>query len=499
MMRFIYIAVSCLLCGFPFCSFSLSEGDTDIIKKHNLVPNLIDSHEGDWAVKDPNQLKDKLRYRNQLRSVIDWRDRDHSEWLDFNLWKQERKFKDENSNWRTLLRNHKNSELIGRVIQCVGRCVVFRGADSAVVSFKSDIREGDEFITQKDSFSWILLMDGTLVRVSSETSISFNEYNISKSKNFFMIRLNRGQFHFQPKIKGEFQELDKIETDLGAYPVKVLKANRQYYSMKEYERFEDRDKISYSIVKNPGHISQYKELNSLVKKSNQLKWLEKDTEFLIYTPNLTIHGMNTIVDLTYILNKKSYLRYRKSPYHFDQKENRRQSLKVQMRGHNNDSWRELDQQIWYEVNRSGKMINEFLGNPILKSSVYFTKRTPTIHLVREYWIDRYAKDIQNEVDFEMMALKYGYRLWSDTNKEINSRIQFATEYIRRVETTNLNSLEKLYGKNNVAKLDNRFFTKAMHLHYDEAKKIMSQKNMTVRKMTKNEYYLWIIKYGNKTF
>ena len=65
-------------------------------------------------------------------------------------------------------------EIVGRFFQCVGRCRVDRGLNFFNPSFSTAIYEGDEVQTIGESFAWIFLLDGTMVRLSPESSINFN-------------------------------------------------------------------------------------------------------------------------------------------------------------------------------------------------------------------------------------------------------------------------------------------------------------------------------------
>ena len=116
----------------------------------------------------------------QRKSVLEWKELDTDKWLSLKSWKVERKYKDKNKSWKENYRYYKAKEPIGRVISCIGKCQVFAGTNPYFIQSRSLIREGDEFETLKDSYAWIFLFDGSLIRISPETSVNFNEFNIGE-------------------------------------------------------------------------------------------------------------------------------------------------------------------------------------------------------------------------------------------------------------------------------------------------------------------------------
>ena len=128
----------------------------------------------DQQVKD---MHDPFIYKGQERSLVQWRDLDPKIWLDYKAWEVERAYRDQNPQWRIELRDILLSELVGKVVSCIGTCKIYRGKVFVNASYRSKIYEGDEIQTTEDSYAWVFLMDGTLVRIAPKSSISFKEIN----------------------------------------------------------------------------------------------------------------------------------------------------------------------------------------------------------------------------------------------------------------------------------------------------------------------------------
>src|SRR3989338_5224732 len=94
------------------------------------APKKIDYHsETDWGIKPENLDKDKISYKNQTKSIIEWDKVDAVEWLDITNWIAARKIRDENPEWKILYRDALNKELVGKVISCEGICTLNRGSN----------------------------------------------------------------------------------------------------------------------------------------------------------------------------------------------------------------------------------------------------------------------------------------------------------------------------------------------------------------------------------
>lgn len=459
--------------------------------------NDVRFHDSDWLVDSEKIDIDKHEYGvEQFKDLTDWENLDASEWTDLGKWKKQRAAKDKTLNWRELVRDSRSSELVGKVIKCSGECQYFKGVFSSTAQSLTNLREGDEFQTSEGSSAWLSLMDGTLLRVSPNSSITFNEVNISKEEVFFLIRLNYGHLQFQSRYSGEFEVKNETETDMAFYPLKLKEANREYYSIQEYRKFDKFEKLKYATVPSPGFSSQYSNLNKMIK-SNKLIDGQKDSKIFFYTANTSLIVKNVNGSLFYTPNGKTQMRISDSVASFNKKTKNEQSALLQLRGYENQKVTKLNLGEWIEVDPSGiasRQMEEV--NRYLATAENFLLRIPTIHLAREIFIrDYFIKILDPSHTAKTIARDHGVRLWDNSDRpEMFLRETFLKEYIRRTETTNLKSLAKIYAdKNTNDTFDLSYIESAMRNHYKRIKNLHSKKHMSVREMNKNEYYLWLIR------
>ena len=134
-------------------------------------------------------LTDRLQ-----KNLIDWKRVKPLTWNDFERWKVGRRLMDENPAWRERLIDNTHRESLGRTIDCIGDgCSRFRGTTKVKVDTDNDIAEGDEVNTDNDSRLWIFLLDGTLVHMTPNSSLTIKEINIGKKDVFYHARLNYGR------------------------------------------------------------------------------------------------------------------------------------------------------------------------------------------------------------------------------------------------------------------------------------------------------------------
>ena len=103
-----------------------------------------------------------------------------------------------------------------------------------------------------------------------------------------------------------------------------------------------------------------------------------------------------------------------------------------------------------------------------------------------------------ELGEEKLALEYGYRLWdSQRENELKDRAEFVKEYVRRTETTNLKTISHIFRNTPLVGYNFKYIARAMKDHYIKLKKRFKEANLVVREMNDTEYYIWLIKNGNK--
>ena len=117
----------------------------------------------------------QLEIKNKL--LVNWENIDLIKWNNLSDWEEDLEKRETFHNWRQNQKALSFNEIIGRVLDCFGDCRSYRGLGFSNTQYRSQVREGDDFVTMKNSYAWIYLIDGSLIRVSPETSISFNEVN----------------------------------------------------------------------------------------------------------------------------------------------------------------------------------------------------------------------------------------------------------------------------------------------------------------------------------
>jgi hypothetical protein len=458
-----------------------------------------------WRLQDKDKIDvDNVFFKGQGFSLINWEDTNPINWLDFDTWRANRNFRDTHKNWKLKRRERDKKELLGKVISCVGTCGIYRGKIAANASYLSRVLEGDEITTAKDSYMWLFLMDGTLVRISPETSISFNEFNISNKKFFHFARLNQGHILWYSRILGEYKSSLLHETDTLFLPLKLKEANIEQFLRKKYQKLSQSQKNKDIYDPINATKDQVKFLNN--KISSNFKSSNKTSEVLLVLPNCTINAENAVLDVFSESGNVTYIRSRDIRSQFKGDVNFDPKTFLFFRGYNNKKSRSLDLGQWYSVSIEGRDYSEVEKIP---QSFYWmeflTKRIPTILTARELMLEKFSKQIfNNKLIYEDFAFMTGYRLWgakreSDTNDrtyELNKRKGFLINYTRRVETTNLRSLFKLLdkleneGKLNLTGFDEQYFGKAYKDYLMTISNIFSQDHDLVKEYKDMQYYIW---------
>ncbi len=477
--------------------YALDAIDADLIDEFNLVPTSIAKFDEDWDVNSSKLDKDEFKFKGQDRNTTQWDSIDPIAWFDLNTWIKNREVKDRNESWKQKFREVNHFERIGKVIKCIGVCEMYRGSRSNSIEYNSNLFEGDEVYTLENSALWVMLIDGTIVRFSAKTSVSFMEVNISKKKLFILSRLNFGHIHYETRESGEYLERNLPETDLAFLPLMEKRANREFYMIKEYRRLDEVEKLEYSIVKNPGFINQYKELNNYITANDSLIG-DKKSHFFIYTPNATFEGEMANMDISYTYYGKSLVYLSEKQDGFKTRHEEKVDINVTLRGYKEFKVEKLGFNTWYEVDPKGReMISSNENLNVLDAARGFTKRIPSLYLLREIWLkEKFAEVFKTDLSFKKYAQLTGYRIWDELSEnEMNLRNKFVHEYTRRVETTNLATMSKLYKKTEEFSYPIDRIKTVMAKHYMSLRTRYSKKRKLVREMTDTQYSLWVLRYA----
>lgn len=417
----------------------------------------------------------KVEFLGQKESVTDWGNLSTESFLNFKDWKEESDIRDQVPDWEKIVRERNHKEIVGRIYQCVGICRVDRGESFFNGSYRTGLYEGDEIQTVGDSYAWIFLFDGTMVRVSPQSSITFNEFNVGVKENFINARVNAGNIVWLSRHENTFQEIDVRETDVTFFP----------YS--EYESLPITEKKDYIeddlfelISKTDTNVKHYKSLNEKIAANNKIS-KGKPTYAFIVMPNATLMGMSPSVEVVALVGGKTFLKKRSTEtLNLNKQDDTSNDLFLQMRGYDNKALNTIIEDKWIVVDEKGRNYAEADDVRWLDVGEFITKRIPSIMLGREIFLERYSEfAFREKYDPVVLAKRDGYRIWGpltskegDKKSDLELRLEFLKEYFRRVETSNLLASsrfkERLEGrgeKSLTMSYGNYFFVNALNRYY----------------------------------
>lgn len=460
-----------------------------------------------WTLQDRNKIdEDNIFFKGQNFSLIDWENLDPIAWLDYDNWKANREFRDKNKDWKIKQRESSWDEIVGKVISCVGTCKIYRGMIPSNARHLSRIKEGDEVVTEANSYMWIFLMDGTLVRISPHTSISFNEFNVSNDRFFHYARLNKGHILWYSRVAGLVKNFHLHETDTLFLPLKLKEANIENFLRQKYQSLSEEKKQEdiYNPINATKEQTTY--LNSLIGKNYKLGY--KTSEVLLVLPNGTINAENAVLDVFCEAGTESYVRSRDISNNFDGENSFDPKVYLFFRGYNNKASRTLDLDTWYSISIEGRDYKKIdVPSQEIYWSEFVTKRIPTILLAREILLNRFSKQLLSKnIGYEDLAIMTGYRLWNaaregdliDRRFELNQRKSFLLDYTRRVETTNLRSMFKLLDKMEAAGeiavegFDDKYYGLAFRDYYKTISNLFTENHDVVKEYKDAQYYIWTL-------
>ena len=502
MKKLFWSAFAMSLMILPFTCFGQTEAVDDFLGlETEILPDLEGKqqftkenfHQKDsWNVSVEKTVIDLPEpIKGQGYSIIPWKTQDPEDFLSIKNWLIERKFKDATPDWKIRLRKAEYQELAGKVLQCRGECSVFRGTNKASVQHLSQIREGDEIVTGKDSVAWIFLMDGSLLRVSPETSLSVNEFNLGASEIFLLTRLNQGHVFWHPRIKAEYPLTLEPETDSQSIPLLVRLANQEFFDQMIYRNQSDSERMgALNDFEEPAIKKQIQMLNGLREENN--KKIALKSRMMMVAPNATLVATNTGFDFYYLPGDKSYFKRRAG--------NEDAEMGLYLRGYSVTDRQDVTAENWYEVDSVGRNFTTSFEVPgSLQIIELLTKRIKTIELAREYWVNQFVVPYVASIgEPETLARNFGYSVWGE---ELNTRFNFLVEYTRRIETTNLRSIDNLLikleasGQKARKEISPEIYQASLNHYLLGLKNRYDRKKMRVKEFNDLQYYVWILRNG----
>lgn len=427
----------------------------------------------------------------QTFSTIPWSNINTDEFLSVTKWITERELKDQHEDWRQRIRAATFQEHVGKILQCIGECFIYRGIERATVQHLSQVKEGDEMHTGKDSVAWIYFMDGSLMRLGAETSISFQEINFSKTEVFHLARLNRGHIYWHPRLKKELPFDDGPETDSMSLPLLVRDANTEASERMLFQKQADPERVSqlYSL-NHDALMKQFESLNGLIKKNNE--GIKLQTRMMLVSPNASVVSREGSFDFIFIPGGKSYTKKRTS--------RDKDEMELHLRGYTNNTAHKITEEAWIEIDPLGRNFSALEDAPgAVQIMELLTKRIKSIELARELWVSKLTIPLMAALDNpEALEKNFGYIVWND---DLEKRYNFLVEYTRRIETTNLRSLENLLiklqekGEPVQRELSPVHYQKSLNHYLFGLKKRYDKNKLRVKEFNDLQYYVWILRHG----
>lgn len=417
----------------------------------------------------------KVEYRNLKNSSFDWGKINIEKFLSFKDWKDSTDDKEQVKNWEAQLKERSHKEIAGHFFQCVGFCRIDRGESFFNPSFRTPIYEGDEIKTNGESFAWLFLLDGTMIRLAPESSITINEFNTGINENFIFARINTGNVIWLSRKNDKYELNNVRETDVLFFPLSLYEAQpnpdrKDYKEDKLFEMLEEKKTVE----------NQIKNLNEIIEKNN--KWIgEKNTFSFVTAPNVTFFGYNPNVEIVSLIAGKSYLKKRSSKFLGLIDSAKDDEIMLQLRGFDNKEFQTLPDDKWLAVEEKGKSVveEESILN-WLTMGEFVTKRIPSLLVARELLLEKYSTTffIKDKKEFYKKANLKGYRVWGslksedDKKSDLELRLDFLKEYTRRSETNNLvvaqhftDRLKERGEKLKTMEYSNFYFIKALNTYY----------------------------------
>ena len=392
---------------------------------------------------EEKKYEENYYYQGMNKSMIEWDKLDPVDYLDYDLWLRDVKLKDKWPKWEKTAREKSHDEGIGKVLHCVSRCRFYRGVGFYSGQFRSTVLEGDEIHTGDDGYAWIFLFDGTMVRLSPNSSITFKEFNIGDKKNFIHARINSGNILWLSREREKFIETNERETDALFLPMSFYEALPVSRGL-EY----DEDDLINSLEVSKSTLNQYKRLNGLIEENNNY-FEERSTLAFLVSPNGSVSGESLNIEFISLIGKEGYFKRRGYEQLGLVGEGKKLPASFYYRGFDNKDTYEIEEGVWYKLGQKGREIDTYEAGRLFLMGELMTKRIPTIFVARELLLKNYSEFLNKTDDERTLAREYGYRKWGaleDPSSDIKLRFDFLKEYTRRMETSNLLASQRLREK-----------------------------------------------------
>ena len=327
--------------------FSWSNDSNELLQDFGLLEyDPVSSRVGGYYTETK---KAKILFGKE-KSLIDWDQLEEDDYLNFRQWQIDKDAESQVRDVNYFVRRKSLKETMGKIIHCIGVCRVYRGGGHFDSQYRSKIKEEDELVTHKNSFAWIYLMDGTLVRLSPNSSITFREINIGHKEIFLHARVNVGNITWISRLRELMKVKKRRETDSIFLPLPLGEAN-----LKISPPVLKENKLFKSVAFRPDYADQYKKLNSMILKNNLLASNKKVISFLVL-PNGSLLGKDLFLDIMVEFVGKSFIKLNSFKDHNVVNDKSWDPVKFYYRGYVNKKNFEILRGKWYKVGSRGRDI-----------------------------------------------------------------------------------------------------------------------------------------------
>ncbi len=438
-------------------------------------------------------LVQRPRYRGEYKSTIEWETQDSSDFLDFSLWKRQLEDKESTRSWFDRQHDLLRSEQVGVILKCVGECHLYRGVNFVQTQFRSPIYEGDVLETQKNSAAWILLVDGSLIRLSAFSSLAMNEINFSEEKIFYYMRLNEGHMYWKSRAEETLPVSNLSETDQIFLPLMVGEANTQAIERKIFQDPKKKQE-ALELRLNPSKINElhYQAYNELINENSNFKQVRKTTTLFLSSVLSSFKLSEPHFHYLYVLGGEGYFKLKN-----DVSSKEKSLYLTDSASKENES---IEQDSWYTIASNGtKLTKNEKPQRELNQFELLVKRIPSILIAREILIKKYRPLFRNQKKIKL-ATQLGYRLWKEEN--LLSHEGFLLKHSGRTEPLNLMSLRKLIsgyenkiGETPIKTLTDNYNQWAVLDYFKELSGKQQLDYSFVKHYSDSEYYLWLLHYA----
>ena len=445
----------------------------------------------------------ELVFKNASRRIIKWQQKNPEEWLSLESWISEADQKQNFNAWKIQQMENNLEETVGRVLATSGGVQIFRGEEYAFFrpSWRSRLQEGDEIQTSEGGALWLMLMDGTLLRVAPHSSVSLNEINLGVDGIFYHFRVNYGNIFIMARSTDYLKEQDLMETDTIFFPLEFWQAHTSILPV-----IGEQESLAKFVEMKKNQKNKFRRLNTLIMENNQY-FVTKKNHLLLSFANGTIWGDNLTLEVIVLDRNSAYLKLYPPDRYYESSSQEATVAKMFFRGRSNIQEVELATGQWFEINPLGTQLTDFPeGETKFLFHDLITRRIPTLLIARELMMRQYLGAIlHGEIDKLQIAKNSGYKLWGslkEANSDLSERAQFLIQYIRRVETSTILEGQRLARKvelkgGSLEKMeyDQRFYTSSMGSYYSSMKELHPQSFFDRPPMNSTKKKFWSILHG----